>query len=156
MEIRFCLAWLREGGFRRKAFKLEGASSLFKEYVDRISQFVPCEVARKFSPDNGREAGMKAWVCDRGLGAKQLTSEDLARLLGRHRDSGTRRLDIVIGGPDGFSKIGLEELKPDLRWSFGPMTLPHELAAVVASEQIYRACTIIRGMPYHSGHQMSQ
>jgi 23S rRNA (pseudouridine1915-N3)-methyltransferase len=32
------------------------------------------------------------------------------------------------------------------------MTLPHELAAVVASEQIYRAFTIMQGLPYHLGH----
>jgi 23S rRNA (pseudouridine1915-N3)-methyltransferase len=32
------------------------------------------------------------------------------------------------------------------------MTLPHELAAVVAAEQIYRAFTILHRQPYHSGH----
>ena len=32
------------------------------------------------------------------------------------------------------------------------MTLPHELAAVVATEQIYRALTILHHKPYHSGH----
>ncbi|MBI4115053.1 MAG: 23S rRNA (pseudouridine(1915)-N(3))-methyltransferase RlmH [Candidatus Omnitrophica bacterium] len=37
-------------------------------------------------------------------------------------------------------------------WSFGPLTLPHEIAAVVASEQIYRAWTLIRKFSYHSEH----
>jgi len=67
-------------------------------------------------------------------------------------NSGIQELQIVIGGPDGFPPKELEEMKPRLRWSFGPMTLPHELAAVVAVEQLYRAMTILHHQPYHSGH----
>ena len=38
-----------------------------------------------------------------------------------------------------------------VRWSLGPMTLPHELARVIVLEQLYRATTILRGEPYHRG-----
>ena len=58
----------------------------------------------------------------------------------------------MIGGPEGFTPGELEAMAPGLRWSFGPMTLPHELASVVAAEQIYRALTILHRQPYHSGH----
>lgn len=59
---------------------------------------------------------------------------------------------IVIGGADGFREEELAKRNVDLRWSFGPMTLPHELAAVVAAEQLYRAWAQIKKLPYHDGH----
>ena len=54
---------------------------------------------------------------------------------------------FVIGGAYGMS----EEVKSKaIRLiSLGPMTLPHELAAVVLMEQIYRGFCINRGHPYH-------
>ncbi len=79
-----------------------------------------------------------------------VSSEELARRIDTELQSGTKELQIVIGGPDGLSDI--KQIAPDFRWSFGPMTLPHELAAVVAAEQVYRAFTIIRKLPYHLGH----
>ena len=61
----------------------------------------------------------------------------------------TRTLEVYIGGPDGFAPGELDRLQPALRWRFGPLTLPHELAAVVAAEQFYRAWAILRKVPYH-------
>ena len=52
---------------------------------------------------------------------------------------------LVVGPPGGFGIHG-RELKS---LSLGKITLPHELAAVVLLEQLYRACTIIKGLPYH-------
>lgn len=54
---------------------------------------------------------------------------------------------FVLGGPLGLDPAFLESA--DACWSLSPMTLPHELARVVAVEQIYRAITILRGVPYH-------
>ena len=60
----------------------------------------------------------------------------------------TNRVVFIIGGPYGFS----EELKSraNLCWSLSRLTMNHHVAHVVALEQIYRALTIWRGIPYHN------
>ncbi|MDP3919707.1 MAG: 23S rRNA (pseudouridine(1915)-N(3))-methyltransferase RlmH [Candidatus Omnitrophota bacterium] len=151
MKTIFNLHWLPSGKSARKAFKLDGAENLIDEYSARISKFSSCAVSGAY-PALGKRAGAKVWICTPGPGAKMLTSEKLAEQINELARSGTKTLHVLIGGPDGFSSANIKELKPDLLWSLGPLTLPHELAAVIVSEQIYRAWTILRGMPYHSGH----
>jgi 23S rRNA (pseudouridine1915-N3)-methyltransferase len=56
-----------------------------------------------------------------------------------------RDLWFVIGGAFG----GLQLERVDHRLSFGPMTLPHQLARVVLLEQLYRAHKILAREPYH-------
>jgi 23S rRNA (pseudouridine1915-N3)-methyltransferase len=76
------------------------------------------------------------------------SSQELARRLQGWQERG-RPLAVVLGGSYGLSAgflAGAQE-----RWSLGPATLPHELARVVALEQLYRAFTILRGEPYHKG-----
>lgn len=74
------------------------------------------------------------------------SSEALARALDGWRQA-ARPLVLVIGGSTGLDEAVLS--RADHRWSFGPLTLPHELARVVALEQWYRAWTILRGERYH-------
>jgi 23S rRNA (pseudouridine1915-N3)-methyltransferase len=81
---------------------------------------------------------------------KQFSSEELARWLGRMRDEGQQRIVFAIGPADGWSDE--DRSRASLLLSLGPMTLPHELARVVLSEQVYRAFTILSGHPYHTGH----
>jgi len=152
VEIEFHLDWFQTGRSAAKAFKHISAYELFSEYVRRISKFMPCRMAGTIRGEVG-EKGTKLWVCGSGPDAVSLTSKNLAARFEKLLDSGIRKLRILIGGPDGFSEAEVKRLKPDLKWSFGPLTLPHELAAVVAGEQIYRALTIIRNMPYHLGHE---
>lgn len=56
-------------------------------------------------------------------------------------------VNFVLGGDSGMDQHVRDEA--DLLLSLSPMTLPHELARVVLLEQIYRACTLIRNIPYH-------
>jgi 23S rRNA (pseudouridine1915-N3)-methyltransferase len=85
----------------------------------------------------------RAHVTLLSTGGALYDSEGFARVLEERRMSG---LDwcFVIGGP-----FGLQLEKPDSRLSFGPMTLPHQLARVVLLEQLYRAHKIIAREPYH-------
>jgi 23S rRNA (pseudouridine1915-N3)-methyltransferase len=80
---------------------------------------------------------------------KGRSSTDFARWLATLRDGGTATLAFAIGGPDGHGADLLEAARA--RLSLGPMTLPHGLARVVLSEQLYRAATILAGHPYHRG-----
>jgi len=78
---------------------------------------------------------------------KAVTSADFAAQLGHARDNGAAALGLVIGGPDGLDPAFRAEAR--LVLAFGAMTWPHQLARVLAAEQIYRATTILSGHPYH-------
>ena len=152
MKIVFHLDWVRSGKADAKSFKHAAAYELFSDYTKRMDPFASCELGGALQRKAIGKAPLKIWVCDRGTGSRMLSSEDLARRLAQVLDTSTKKLSLVIGGPDGFTDPQMAELNPDLRWCFGPLTLPHELAAVVAVEQLYRAWTILKSLPYHKGH----
>ena len=71
-------------------------------------------------------------------------SEALARRLERWAAS---EVTFVIGGPSGLDRGFVEAA--DAVWSLSRLTFPHELARVLVAEQLYRAATMLRGIPYH-------
>ena len=81
---------------------------------------------------------------------KQFSSEELARFVGDYQDRNPALLVFAIGPADGFSDVARSAAQHTI--SLGRMTLAHELARVVLLEQVYRAFTILKGHPYHSGH----
>ena len=78
---------------------------------------------------------------------KQISSEELADLLAQRAGSGAGDVAFVIGSSHGLA----ERVKraAQARISLGRITLPHQLARLVMTEQLYRACTINAGMKYH-------
>lgn len=90
------------------------------------------------------ESGCKI-VCDKS--GKSFDSEAFAKKLQRGTDAKSGRAIIVVGGAWGLDQRILKSA--DLLWSFGPMTLPHELALITACEQTARAMSILRGDRYH-------
>ena len=76
-----------------------------------------------------------------------LSSIKLASHLNTWTQDRNRKPCFIIGGPYGLSRELLDESSMVL--SFGPMTLPHELARIILLEQLYRAATLNHNHPYH-------
>lgn len=77
---------------------------------------------------------------------KEPRSIELAQWLER-KQATARRLVFVIGGPYGFSDAVYQ--RADEMLSLSRMTFSHQLVRLIFTEAIYRACTIIKGEPYH-------
>jgi 23S rRNA (pseudouridine1915-N3)-methyltransferase len=75
---------------------------------------------------------------------RQFGSRDLVRKL---ESWASPSAVFVIGGPNGLQRSLLEDA--DRVWSLSALTFPHELARVLVAEQLYRALTLMRGIPYH-------
>ena len=129
---------------------------LTAEYLKRISRYVAAESHEMSDEDallelaagkSGRTRPVVVLLDARG---RQFTSEEFAELLRDQQDRGTQNLFFAVGPADGFSDKARGAA--DLILSFGKMTLAHELARIVLLEQIYRAFTILKGHPYHTGH----
>jgi 23S rRNA (pseudouridine1915-N3)-methyltransferase len=131
-------------------------AELLQLYLKRAAPYAPCSL--RLFPTEAKLLGFLAesasrtrpvlWLAD-GRG-QQASSGELAAALGSVQESGAQQLVFAVGGADGWSPAALS--RADRTFAFGRITLPHELAAVVAAEQLYRALTIRAGHPYHSGH----
>lgn len=77
---------------------------------------------------------------------REFRSVDFARWIS-YKMQTTRQLTFVIGGPYGFSPAVYD--RADFKMSLSPMTFNHQMVRLLFVEQLYRACTIMRGEPYH-------
>ena len=77
---------------------------------------------------------------------RELRSVEFAHWLEQKRHT-ARRLVFVVGGPYGFSQAVYARANEQL--SLSRMTFSHQMVRLVFAEQVYRACTIIKGEPYH-------
>ena len=78
---------------------------------------------------------------------RQLSSMDFAKRLEGWRDQGARECRFLIGAADGFDDEARADA--DLLIAFGAMTWPHMMARAMLAEQLWRACSILSGHPYH-------
>ena len=144
MKVFLECYWGEAGKAPQKYFNFKECWSLVSEYLKRVSD--RGFQAQVVSGNMERRPRSQLWLCHpRG---KPMTSMEISERLQRAMSTG---LDLVvaIGSDQGFSEEQISKLKPELLWSFGPITLPHELASVIAAEQIYRAVSILRHEPYH-------
>jgi len=79
---------------------------------------------------------------------RQMTSEAFAEALGHWREE-AGSIAFLIGGADGHGEA--VRARADVTLSLSQMTWPHLLTRVLLAEQLYRACSILAGHPYHRG-----
>ncbi|MBE3576379.1 MAG: 23S rRNA (pseudouridine(1915)-N(3))-methyltransferase RlmH [Limnochordales bacterium] len=146
-----------------RSFYLEGA----RDYLRRLTPYAACEI-RSVRPEPlparlvpGAIEQIKQKEGDRLLAAagseallialdsrgESFTSEAFARQLDAWWVESGARLTFVIGGTLGLAESVRRAARASL--SLSRLTFPHELAALILLEQIYRAFRILRGEPYH-------
>lgn len=120
------------------------------ELVERYAKRIAWPLRLTELPDSGGRVPEPQSPCrtvlldERG---QDLSSEQLAAILERWRDGGTREARFVLGAADGHSEE--ERQTADLLLAFGSATWPHLLARAMLLEQLYRATSILAGHPYH-------
>jgi 23S rRNA (pseudouridine1915-N3)-methyltransferase len=125
------------------------------DYANRLEKLIPFEIVEtREEPRTDKQKSVRIRKESEALilrkkaalavvldpAGKQFTSEEFATWLG----SASADIDFFLGGPQGVEIPGVA-----LKLSFGSLTIPHELARVVLLEQIYRALTILKRIPYH-------
>lgn len=133
--------------------RLEFARVGLDDYAGRVKPFAPVEVSfikqSTASTESAalleRSKGMFRIVLDEA--GEHLTSRQLSKKICEWEMHGPRDFAVLVGGADGHA----DELRQAAgwTWSLSRLTLQHELALVVAMEQLYRAYTIKAGLPYH-------
>jgi 23S rRNA (pseudouridine1915-N3)-methyltransferase len=129
--------------------------SAVEDYSSRIARFTPFEIieTKEYSAAD-RDKKQRISKESKNLvnaardsirvvldpDGKQLSSEEFAAWLEKQN----REIAFIVGGP-----AGIELKDPDLKLSFGKCTFPHELVRVMLLEQLFRALTIIKRVPYH-------
>jgi 23S rRNA (pseudouridine1915-N3)-methyltransferase len=132
--------------------------ALVDEYLKRLSRFVKFEVTElreeSASRESSREEGVRILGALRDnaltilldVAGREWSSQELAREIERWQQQSHKEIAFVIGGQDGVSDEVVK--RANVRWSLSRLTLTHEMARVVLAEQLYRAYTIIHGLPY--------
>lgn len=134
-----------------------------KDYAERITHYMPFDITVIPELKNTKAMSEDVQKDKEGeLILKEIQSGDTVVLLDEHgsemrsiefaawlekKQLHARRLVFVVGGPYGFSKEVYA--RADEKISLSRMTFSHQMIRLVFTEQVYRACTIIKGEPYH-------
>jgi 23S rRNA (pseudouridine1915-N3)-methyltransferase len=127
--------------------------ALQDDYLQRLGRFVKFEIT-ELKDDTKEAEGKKileslnanSFLCVLDVLGKEISSHDLAKKIETWQNESVKEIAFVIGGFAGLSPkvVG----KADFNLSLSRLTLTHEAARVVLTEQIYRAFTIINNFPY--------
>jgi 23S rRNA (pseudouridine1915-N3)-methyltransferase len=105
------------------------------------------DVLRKEGERIIEEVGTNDFLVILDRSGNQYQSKDFAKFLGEYCTRSDVSLHFVIGGALGISEKILKFA--DMRLSLSNMTFAHQLTLVIFLEQLYRAITIFKGLPYH-------
>ena len=135
-------------------------TSIVDDYLKRIKniditiKIVPC-AKKKYSVEVQKseesrsilsfidDSEFVAILDDKG---DSFTSRQFAEWLER-RQTASRNITFVVGGAYGFSNEVCD--RADSSISLSKMTFSHQIVRAIFAEQLYRAFTIIAGLPYH-------
>ncbi len=135
------------------------------EYLMRIRRFLPIEQVEvptgTGEESNGKGKGALSkeaasiekhlsdggWVVALDPTGRMMTTEEFSKWLQDAMNASVPRVSFVVGGAWGLATSIAD--RANLKLSLSPMTYPHELARLVLAEQLYRALTLWKGLPYH-------
>ncbi|HKC62967.1 MAG TPA: 23S rRNA (pseudouridine(1915)-N(3))-methyltransferase RlmH [Pyrinomonadaceae bacterium] len=138
----------------------EHLRALVDDYLARLRRFVRSEVtelressareAREGIEEEGRRIigalRSDALTVLLDVEGREWSSFDLAGEIEKWQSEGRKEVAFVIGGHNGVSKE--VAARAQIRWSLSRLTFTHEMARILLAEQLYRAYTIINGLPY--------
>ncbi len=135
----------------------------YKEYAMRMPAEARLELKEIASAKRGKNADIKRILDEEGrrlkaaipksahivvldVKGKAYNTEQLAQRMNDWMHSG-QDICLLVGGPEGLS----EECRAlaDEKWSLSALTFPHPLVRVILAEQLYRAWSVLRKLPYH-------
>ena len=148
--MKFKFVWI--GKTKQKNWK-----ALQEEYLGRLFHFVKCEIIELKDTAIGESVESEgnrslsalnpsSFVCLLDVKGRSVTSEELAAQVENWQNGSIKQVSFIIGGAAGVSSA--VAARADYRLSLSFLTFTHEMARVVMLEQLYRACTIIKGFPY--------
>lgn len=134
-----------------------------EDYVRRICHYVPFNITMIPELKNNKNRGVEQQKVQEGqLILKKIEATDTVVLLDEHgkefrsvelaawlekKQQSVRKLVFVIGGPYGFSPEMYARANEKI--SLSKLTFSHQMVRLIFVEQLYRACTILKGEPYH-------
>lgn len=135
----------------------------YKEYAQRLHG--PCRLVLREIPAVKRGKGADLTQAQKDEGARMVsavppgshvialertgqprTTEQLAAAMEQWMGAG-RDTAFLVGGPEGLAHMCLAHAHEV--WSLSALTLPHPLVRVLLAEQLYRAWSILKHLPYH-------
>lgn len=140
-------------------------TTAYEEYQKRLPKQCALELVEIAAKHRGKNADIARILRDESLAIEQaigveqkmialdrkgkhITTEQLAKNLQGWIDN-NQDIALVVGGPEGIAPEMLATAEQ--KWSLSAMTFAHPIVRVMVAEQVYRAWSILAGLPYHRG-----